>query len=86
MSEPVQIPGFAQFPSNDKTRCPVSGMKRGSLRKYLEQWEHHDVHPVRVLRLKDSASAKRSIVLYNKDDVYKLLNYEAEQQQLRKEA
>lgn len=74
-----EITGYAQFPAKEEQRCPISGLKRATLRKYLNRWKNHEVHPVRVLHLKQHAKAKRSLLLYNKADLYDLLNYEAEQ-------
>lgn len=79
-ADEVVIPGFAQMPSNDTDRCSVCGLRRGMLRQMLGQWIEHPVVPVRTVYL-GKPGAKRSITLYNKDDLYRLLNYEAEQQQ-----
>ena len=75
------VPGFVQFPSKPDDRCPISGLKRATLRKYLQVWRTHPVHPVRILNLKEHPTAKRSVVLYNGDDLLHLLNYMAENEQ-----
>lgn len=74
------------MPTNDKDRCPVSGLRRGMLRQMLEQWIKHPVVPVRTVYL-GKPSAKRGVTLYNKTDLLALLDYEAEQQaKLRNES
>lgn len=78
------VPGFVQFPSKTGDRCPICGLKRETLRLYLPVWEKHPVHPVRVLNLKSHPTAKRSLTLYNGEDLLNLLNYEAEQQGSKK--
>lgn len=76
----IDVPGYAQLPSKNEDRCPVSGLKRASFLRYFPKWRRHPVCKVRVLELKADEGAKRCITLYNKDDLYRLLNYEAEQQ------
>ncbi len=76
--EPPETTGYAQFPSKDDQRCSISGLQRSTLRVYLEEWKAHPVHPVRTLHLKCPGTSG-TILLYNKADVYQLLNYEAEQ-------
>lgn len=79
MSDAPTVAGYAQVPSNDQDRCPVSGLRRAMIRKLLPTWRKHSVHPVRVLDLRDPG-AKRGIQLYNKSDLLRMLDYEAEQQ------
>lgn len=79
MSDTPAIAGYLQIPSNDKDRCPICGLRRAMIRKLLPKWKRHAVHPVRVLDLRDEG-AKRGIQLYNKEDLLRVLNYEAEQQ------
>ena len=75
-----EVVGYAQLPSKNEDRCPVSGLKRGTFLKKFKEWRKHPVCKVPVVELRESESASRCITLYNKGDLLRLLNYEAEQQ------